>query len=113
MPGGITTKPSCAHPHAIPRVCCARPLLPPRGWRCFRWHQCKRNCRVGKGGKVGMAQARTQEGREEVRAQAEPVMQEEWGAPQEVEGQVGPAYFKGLRREAAVAALLQWEVLPP
>ena len=61
-------------------------------------------------GKEGLVQLQTQEGREEVRAQAEPVMQEEWGAPQELVGQVGPAYFKELRREAAVAALLPWAV---
>lgn len=77
-----------------------------RDWRCFRWHQRKRNCRPGMVGKEGLAQARTQEGREEAKVWAESVMQEEWGAPQEVEGLVGQACLKERRREAVGAALL-------
>lgn len=65
------------------------------------------------GGKEGLVQLQTREGRGEVRAQAEPLVQEVWGAPQELVGQVGQAYSKELRQEAVEVVLLPWAVLPP
>ena len=65
------------------------------------------------GGKEGLVQLPTQEGWGGLRVQAEPLMQEEWGAQQELVGQVGQAYSKELRQEAVEVVLLPWAVLPP
>ena len=65
------------------------------------------------GGKEELVQLGTQEGWGGLRVQAEPLMQEEWGAQQELVGQVGQAYSKELRQEAVEVVLLPWAVLPP
>lgn len=63
------------------------------------------------GGKEELVQLGTQEGWGGLRVQAEPLMQEEWGAPQEVAGLVGQARrFQALLREAVGAVLLLWAV---